>query len=282
MSGEPEILDPSELTLDQMREACWQAGNLSYLVLPHQRDVYDAFWAWQATKHKRSVRLAWARAGLLYHHAWHWEIARRWGKTVLAMLIVIEFCIRRPGSTGLLCTAFQNSIAEIILKILRTVFEPDAPPGYCPIYRSSKGGEHELLWIPAVNSTIKLVGLDKHSDKTRGNYQDFCVVTEAGFVGLGKLLETYTGPITPQFRYRPWAWTIMESSTSPIPGHEFQTTFKRDAIGRGTHVLRTIDQADLTPEEIELELTVMGGKDSALALREAIQTVHHCALNPPA
>lgn len=263
-----DVVDPSELSPDELKALCWREGNLSYLVLPHQRDVYDAFWAWQATKHDQARRLEWARAGLLYHHLWHWEIARRWGKTVLAMLLIIEFCIRRPGSVGLLCTAYQTSIASIILKIIRTVFKPEAPNGYCPEYRTSKEGESHLLYIPAVDSTITLVGLDLHSDKTRGNFQDFCVVTEAGFVGLGKLHETYVGAITQQFRGRPWAWSIFESSTSPIPDHEFQVEFKDDAEGRGTHVLRTIEQSDLTPEEIELEEAVLGGKDTAIAQRE--------------
>lgn len=267
-ADDSEVIDPTELDPAELKALCWRNGDLSYLVLPHQRDVYDAFWAWQATKHERERRLAWARDGLLYHHLWHWEIARRWGKTVLALLLCIEFCIRRPGSVGLLCTALQSSIGSIILKIIRTVFRPEAPLGYCPEYRTSKEGESHVLYIPAVDSTITLVGLDLHSDKTRGNFQDFAFITEAGFVGEGKLYETYVGAISQQFRGRPWAWAIMESSTSPIPDHEFQTAFKDDCAGRGTHVFKTIDDSDLTDEEVELEAAILGGRDSAIAQRE--------------
>jgi hypothetical protein len=267
MSAEPIAL--AKLSEQEQRYICWKAGDLSYMVLPHQRDVYDAFWTWQATKHLIEKRRAWGAAGFKYYRLWCWEIARRWGKTVLALLIIIEFCIRRPGSVGLLCTAYQNSIGSIILKILRTVFEPEAPPGYCPVYRASKDGEHHLLWIPATNSTITLVGLDLHSDKTRGNFQDFVYVTEAGFVSPGKLDDTFRGVITPQFRGRPHAWALFESSTSPVPDHEFQTRFKEDCEGRGTHVLRTIDQTDLTAEEIEMELAELGGRETAIAQREA-------------
>jgi hypothetical protein len=264
-----EALSLSHLNDVQKRHMLWKAGNLSYMVLPHQRDVYDAFWTWQRDKHDMNKRRAWKAAGWKYYRLWCWEIARRWGKTVLAMLIIIEFCIRRPGSVGLLCTAYQNSIGSIILKILRTVFEPEAPDGYCPVYRASKDGEHHVLWIPAVNSTITLVGLDLHSDKTRGNFQDFCYVTEAGFVAQGKLDDTFRGVITPQFRGRPWAWALFESSTSPVPDHEVQTKYKEDCIGRGTHVLRTIDESDLTEEEIEMELAELGGRETAIAQREA-------------
>lgn len=264
-----EAVDLATLDEAEQREICWKAGDLSYMVLPHQREVYDAFWEWQATKHTLEKRRAWTAAGYKYHRLWCWEIARRWGKTVLALLIIIEFCIRRPGSVGLLCTAYQNSIGSIILKILRTVFQPEAPDGYCPIYRASKDGEHHLLWIPAVNSTITLVGLDLHSDKTRGNFQDFCYVTEAGFVSPGKLDDTFRGVITPQFRGRPHAWALFESSTSPVPDHEFQTKYKEDCEGRETHVLKTIDESDLTEEEIEMELAELGGRETAVAQREA-------------
>jgi len=258
--------DLADLDDTQLRHAMWRRGNLSYMVLPYQRDVYDSLWAWQGSKHELGRRREWKAKGAKYHSLWLLEIGRRWGKTVLVLLIMIEFCIRRPGSVGLLCTAYQNSIGSIILKIIRTVFEPEAPPGYCPEYRTSMDGESQILFIPAVNATIKLVGLDLHSGKTRGNFQDFVLITEAGFVK--GLRDTYTSVIQPQLKGRPWAWTIMESSTSDIPDHEFQTEFKQDALLRDAHVLRTIDDTDMTEEEIELELDSVGGRDTAVAQRE--------------
>jgi hypothetical protein len=261
-----EALDISLLNETQRRHLLWKAGNLSYMVLPYQRDVYDSLWAWQASKHKIELRRAWKAKGAKYHSLWLFEIGRRWGKTVLVILFLIEFCIRRPGSVGLLCTAYQNSIGSIILKIIRTVFEPEAPPGYCPEYRTSMDGESQILFIPAVNATIKLVGLDLHSGKTRGNFQDFVAITEAGFVT--DLHDTYTSVIQPQMKGRPWAWSLMESSTSDIPDHDFQTVLKEDAQLRDAHTFRTIDDTDLTDEEIELELDSVGGRDSAIAQRE--------------
>lgn len=261
-----EALDISLLNETQRRHLLWKAGNLSYMVLPYQRDVYDALWKWQGSKHKLELRRAWKAKGAKYHSLWLFEIGRRWGKTVLVILFIIEFCIRRPNSVGLLCTAYQNSIGSIILKIIRTVFEPEAPAGYCPEYRTSMDGETQLLYIPAVNATIKLVGLDLHAGKTRGNFQDFVAITEAGFVS--ELHDTYTSVIQPQMKGRPWAWSLMESSTSDIPDHDFQTVLKEDAQLREAHTFRTIDDTDLTDEEIELELDSVGGRDSAIAQRE--------------
>jgi hypothetical protein len=261
-----EQVDLAKLKRSQLRAMAWKAGDLSYMVLPYQRDVYDAVWSWQKDKHLIVKRREWKALGAKYHSLWLFEIGRRWGKTVLVLLIMIEFCIRRPNSVGLLCTAFQNSIGSIILKIIRTVFEPEAPPGYCPEYRTSKDGETQILYIPAVNATIKLVGLDLHSGKTRGNYQDFVIITEAGFVK--GLHDTYTSVIQPQLKGRPHAWTIMESSTSDVPDHEFQNEFKEDAQLRDAHILRTIDDTDMTEEEIELELDTVGGRHTAVAQRE--------------
>lgn len=264
MSADPIAL--AQLSEEEQRHICWKAGDLSYMVLPYQRDVYDAIWAWQSDKHTVAKRRAWRAKGAKFHSLWLLEISRRYGKTVLVLLIMIEFCIRRPNSVGLLCTAYQNSIGSIILKIIRTVFEPEAPRGYCPQYATSKDGESQILYIPAVNATIKLVGLDLHSGKTRGNFQDFVIITEAGFVS--GLRDTYTSVIQPQLKGRPWAWTIMESSTSDVPDHEFQTEFKEDAQLRDAHTLRTIDDTDMTEEEIELELDSVGGRHTAVAQRE--------------
>lgn len=259
-------IDFKTLSIEQKRHVAWQAGDLSYMVLPYQRPTYDAFWAWQVTKHLIENRRKWKALGAKFHSLWVLEIGRRWGKTVLALLIVIEFCIRRPNSVGLLCTAYQNSIGSIILKIIRTVFEPEAPPGYCPQYYTSKDGETQILYISAVNSTIKLVGLDLHSGKTRGNFQDFVLITEAGFVT--GLEDTYTSVIQPQLKGRPWAFTLQESSTSDVPDHPFQTKFIPDAQLRGCWVQKTIDDTDLTEEEIELELDSVGGRETATAQRE--------------
>lgn len=257
----------SQLSLRERTDMLWKAGNLRYMVRDHQLDIYDDFWAWQERRQDPELKRKWRTEGAHWPELYCLAISRRWGKTTLLLLWAIEFCIRRPNSDGILCTAYQNSIGSVVRKILNEVFSPEAPEGYRPIYHKSKDGLSEHLYIPATKSTIRLVGLDLHADKTRGNALDFCLMTEVGFTSMD-LVDTYQSVIVHQMRQRPWAWTLMESSYSPQPDHCFHTDFCVDAEIRGAYHERTIFQAGLTPEEIEEEFQKSGGRHSVISDRE--------------
>lgn len=241
-------------------------GDLSWMLQEHQLADYDAFRAWNKQRQQPEYR-SWIREiDALFDNLWVDECARRDGKTAKWLVADVEESIRRPGARGLIATPQQKAIGGIIVPLTKILFK-NAPKRYFPEYHTTRGADHECLYISATDSVIKLVGLDRHPDATRGQFLDFAHITEAAFVkGLEELV---TAVLMPQFRYRPWAWLAMETSTAKAPDCDFNRIFREDARLRGTYRRRTISEnPTLTPEEIEHEERRSGGKNSSVTRRE--------------
>lgn len=262
-------VDISSLSLTERKHMLWRAGRLDYLLRPHQREAYEQFHRYQNERSNPDARQRYRDVGAKWPELFVFGVARRWGKSTLALLLLIEQAIRRPGSDFMLCTAYQASIGSIFLKIVREVFAPEAPEGYAPVYHRSANGLGEHLHIPAVNSTIRLVGLDLNPERSRGNSLDGCLISEVSFMD-DKLVETYQSVIVPQYRGRPHAFTIMESSFAYSADHCFHSTFAEDAAKRGAYVEKTIYESGLSEQEIEDEISKCGGRESATAKRELL------------
>lgn len=253
---------------DELEETheLYRAGELSWILQRHQLEDYQTFRVWNGER-QTPQHQAWVEGiGALYDNMWVDECGRRFGKTVKWLVADYEEAIRRPGCRGLIATPLRKSIGGIIVPLTKILFR-DAPEGYFPHYRSTHGADHECLYIEATDSTITLVGLDKHPDATRGQFLDFAHISEAAFVrGLHELV---TAVLMPQFRNRPWAWVALESSTAKVIDCDFNTEFVADAQKRGTYRLKTIrDNPYLSDDEIRREERRSGGKDSAGCRRE--------------
>jgi len=251
---------------DSRIRTVYEAGALSWLLKDYQLPEYDDFCDWNQQRQTRE-HSAWVKSiDALYDNLWVDECGRRYGKTVKWLITQYMDALRRPGFRGLIATPLRTSIGGIIVPLTKMLFS-DAPKGYFPRYKGTNGADHECLYIEALDSTIKLVGLDKHPDATRGQFLDAGHVTEAAFVK--GLYELVTAVLMPQFRYRPWAWIALESSTAKAPDCDFNRIFREDAKLRGTYRMRTIrDNPELTEEEIEVEERRSGGKDSQVCRRE--------------
>lgn len=231
----------------------------------YQLPDYDDFREWnverQTPEHQRWVE----EIGGLFDNMWVDECGRRFGKSVKWELCGLEEMYRRPGCRGMIAMPLRKSIGGVFVPIMKMMFG-DAPDGYRPVYMTSHQADTECIVIPALDSVCKLVGLDKNPDATRGQFLDFCIISEAAYVkGLHDLI---TGVIQPQFRHRPWAWLALETSTAKVPDCDFNTQFREDAKLRGTYRMHTIRDTDLPDEEISREERRSGGKDSASCRRE--------------
>lgn len=268
MSGPHEIDDPAALSESERIRILYQTGRLAYKLQRHQLSDFERFEAWNHERQQDGYRKRIRDAGHQFDNLWCDEKGRRWGKTAKWLILGARECLRRPGARGMIATPLQKSIGGIIVPLTKLLFA-DAPAGYYPEYKGTNAatGDHECLYLSAVDSSIKLVGLDKHADALRGSYLDFCIVTEAGFVT--DLEETVRANIYPQFSRRPWAWIALESSTAKQPDHEFNTVFREDARARGCYSLHTIeDNTELTQDDIETEIARAGGRDHPTCKRE--------------
>jgi hypothetical protein len=269
------------MSKEERTQLLYQSGDLRWKLLEHQLEDYDAFRAWNIDRQTPEHIAINRQAGATYHNIWLDEISRRWGKTGKAITLGEEEGIKREDARGMIFTPLQKSIGGIIVPLTKILFH-DAPPGYFPKYRTTKSGSHQGLEIPATGTWIKLVGVDKHSDALRGEFLDFCIGTEAAFVRgsvkEGSLAEIIQGTIQPQFRYRPWGFVLLESSTAKQPDHDFNAVFREDAqLRRQAHGERkmwcfrthTIDEVtNMTAEEIEIELDQSGGRNHPKVRRE--------------
>lgn len=256
----------SELSTEELKLAAWQAGSLRHLLQPHQREDYDAFRAWNAERQQPTYRDHIKRIDALYDNLWVDECGRRHGKTARDLVLDVEEMIRLPGARGMIATPLHKAIGGIIVPLTKILFR-DAPEGYFPRFVRSHGPDGPGLLIEATGSYCKLIGLDKNPDATRGEYLDFCHISEAGFVK--GLYDLVTSVLMPQFRYRPHAWLAMESSTAKVADCEFNIEFREDAKLRGAYRMHPItDNTSLTPDDIDQEERRSGGKGSAQCRRE--------------
>lgn len=267
LSADADLSDPLSIGPQQRATILYRAGRLAFKLQRHQLPDYQRFVGWNEERQDPDYRRHTRAMGAQFDNLWCDEKGRRWGKTAKWLIIALMECIRRPGCRGMIATPLQKSIGGIIVPLTKILFH-DAPAGYFPEYKgtNSATGDHECLYIPAVDSSIKLVGLDKHADALRGSFLDFCIISEAGFVS--GLEETVRAAIYPQFSRRPWAWIALESSTPRSPDHEF-FQFREDARVRGCYSLSTIeDNTELSADDIETEIARAGGREHPTCKRE--------------
>lgn len=250
---------------------------MRYKFQAHQLAFYDAFHAWNVERQTRAYLDTMRELGAQYDNMWLNRWSRRVGKTSDSLLLGAEASAQYAnrtgeGALGMIAIPVQKKIGGVLVPLTRALFK-DAPHGYFPEHRSSGGGLHEHLYIPAIESRIVLVGINDHPRALAGTYLDFFVGTEFGFTEAG-MADEYTSVIQPQFQRRPWAWSLIESSEPEIPDHDFNKRFKPDAMARKAFWSMVItDNTSLTPEEIDDEIRRTGGRNHPTCKRELFNEV---------
>lgn len=275
MSAAPDVLA-------EWKAEMYRAGDLSWKLADHHVPLNDAFEKWNVERQTRSY-LDWCKHNnAQFDNMYLLRCARRTRKTSWSLAKGYEAAVRHynavkagerrgasPSARGMVAIPVQKKIGGVLVPLTEVIFA-DAPEGWFPEHRGSGGGEHEHLYIPAVDARIRLVGINEHPRALAGSYLDFFIGTEIGFAEPG-FHETYTNIIQLQFQKRPWAFSIIESSEPEILDHDFNLKFKPDAQLRGCFVSMTIyDNTTLTEEEIEDEIRRTGGPDAAATKRELL------------
>lgn len=233
----PHYQNKLDQELDAEVARRWRCGELAEMLLDaHQLVVY------------RMIR-AWQRAGMPGKGArriFVLRIARRWGKTFLVALMMIEDLIRNNGWHMTYATAFQNSLEDIVEPMIEELFET-CPADMRPIYKKGK----RTYWFPSSRSILKLVGVDKNPNALRGKKSNGFCFTEAGFVP--KLAKTIGEKIYPQFQRHSQAYMILESSAPESPTHDFDARFAFRARARDAFFEATIDDNTAISDEEKRE-----------------------------
>lgn len=232
-----------------LREA-WSEGRLRHQLTPNQKDIYDQLRAWEDilyTKRPREFVL---------------DCCRRFGKSVLGLIWLIENCIRRPGSRHLYIGPERNQIEEIQVPLMADILS-ECPPELRPKYHASK----RVYTFPN-GSRIALFGLDKNPNASRGGKIDGAFLDECGF--FRRLLYLVKSVLKKQLMGRTWGNLLMASTPPDTPAHPWSTDFVKRAIARRSYVKKTIVQADQYPiEEIDAFIEEDGGIEDPTCRRES-------------
>ncbi len=245
-------LDP-----EQLIELSWEAGELSWLLHPHQRAAYEKYRAWEKlVPHEQPGK---------YPRVFVYDVGKRWGKTTSRLLVRFEDCIRHPGHLYRYTTAFAKDIEEIVGETAPAILET-CPEHLRPVYRSAHGRRPAGYYFPN-GSALRLAGLDKNPNALRGRASHGDDISEAAFIR--HLRYTVKNVLYHQYQQRPDARMCLESSAPTEPDTEYDTEFVDDAKERGAYWYGTIDDnTKLSDEEREEFIRASGGREHDDCKRE--------------
>lgn len=243
---------PWDLCDEERKEAlraAWTDGEISHQLTPNQTDCYDQLRAWEERRYTERGR------------EYVLDCARRFGKSVVGLIWLIENCIRRPGSRHLYIGPERNQIEDIQLPLMAHILS-ECPPELRPKYHTGK----RTYTFPN-GSRIELDGLDKNPNGSRGGAIDGAFLDECGF--FRRLTYLVKSVLKQQLMGRTWGNLLMSSTPPETPAHPWSTDVVKRAIARRSYIKKTIEQADqYEVEEIESFIEDMGGRGDPSCRRE--------------
>lgn len=203
------------------------------------------------------------------------EIARRWGKTFLLVVVAIETCLRNPGSRVVYGAPTLKHLQEFILPTFEKVIE-DAPADCRPRWDAQAGHWRFPVNGPARGSYVHLFGADdkRKANRGRGPEARLAIFDEAGFTPPGLLSYILRSIFRPQL-LRPGekegGRTFLGSTPAEQPDHDFTAIAER-AEANGNYARRTIyDNPRLTPERVRAFIEE-DAKEEGLSVEDYKQT----------
>lgn len=147
----------TDFEIIEARSRLWEMGCLTWKLSPTQREIYDFF-------HDRTDKTIVVNA------------SRRLGKTYGLILMMMEQCIKVPGSI----VKFLQPEVKMIRINIRPLFDEiliDCPKHLAPEYSTQ-----DAIYKFPNGSQIQLAGTDnKNYEKLRGGKSHMAVIDEAGF-----------------------------------------------------------------------------------------------------
>lgn len=176
------------------------------------------------------------------------EIARRFGKTWLLVLIAIEVCIRNPGCRVVYGAPTLKHLEEFIHPAFEALIE-DAPDDCRPWFNAKKGH-----WVFPNGSYVHLFGADDKTKANRGRGAGaiLCIFDECGFTRVLKyVLRSVLRPQLLHTKRKKGSFqgmTLLASTPAEEPDHDFTVIAER-AEAQGNYARRTIFENPLLTDE---------------------------------
>lgn len=191
------------------------------------------------------------------------EIARRFGKTYLLVVIAIEVCLRNPGCRVVYGAPTLKHLEEFIIPTFESIIE-DAPPDCRPWFDSKRGH-----WKFPNGSYVHLFGADDKTKANRGRGAGaiLCIFDECGFTRvLRYVLRSVLRPQLLHTRRKRGTFhgmTLLASTPAEEPDHDFTAIAER-AEAQGAYARRTIFDNPLLSEQQREQYLADDAKEEGL------------------
>lgn len=226
------------------RQALFSQGVLHWYLHASQADVYRRLRALPPEVRQRVV-----------------EISRRWGKSVLGVVMALEDVLSVPNAQVLYCAPSLKQASSIIVPLIRDVLV-HAPAGLVTRTKS------EYRWNCANGSALILGGFDSASESFRGLRATSIYCDESGITDADEFLYTVRSILLPTLLHSRGSITHL-TTPSPYPAHPLHDDIIPEAQMHGAHFVRTVyDNPLVDAKTIEEFKRDAGGADSVAWRRE--------------
>jgi hypothetical protein len=226
------------------KQALFAQGCLHWYLHESQKDVYRRLRALPSEARQRVV-----------------EISRRWGKSVLGVVMALEDALAQPNAQVLYCAPSLKQASSIIVPLIRDVLM-HAPPGLVTRTKS------EYRWNCANGSSIILGGFDSASESFRGLRASSIYCDESGITDPDEFLYTVRSVLLPTLMHSRGPMTHL-TTPSPYPVHPLHDDVVPECQQNGAHFVRTVyDNPLIDARTIEQFKKDCGGEASVAWRRE--------------
>lgn len=233
--------------IDEEKELCWRHGFLSWKLLPHQDQMYDA--VWNFIENNDASWLTYC-----------FNCSRRFGKTSVLLIVATEFATRNPGSIINYAMPTQKEARSVIRHFFRQLFV-DCPEDIKPQYMS-----HGSYWAFPNGSEIHIRGVNSgHGEALRGHTSHLAFVDEAGQVD--ELTELVKDILRPTM-LTTGGKLVIASTPPPTPGHYYKNMYDECKLHGNLSEYTIYDNTTIPKSVIEQYMEEAGGADSHTWKRE--------------
>ena len=226
----------------------WRIGNLSWKLRPHQKELYNLFYG---SKEKINT----------------WLLSRRQGKTYTLALLAIESCMKNPNIIVKFVAPTKAQVNQILRPIIREILSD------CPLDLRPELKTQDWVYYFPNGSEIQLAGSEAgHYQRLRGGSSWIAIVDEAQDVtDLDDVIGSVLLPTTLTTKGK----IILAGTPPKNADHDFIRYVEKAEMSK-TLVRQTIyDNKSISPEELEVYINEVGGKDSEAFRRELLCVDEH-------
>lgn len=223
----------------------WEAGELSWLLQPHQDVMYDDIWSYLKDTDQLTYTI---------------NCSRRFGKTFTLLLAAVEFCLKKPDRVVRFAMPFSKEARSIIRVQFKTILET------CPTELRPNFKAIDSYWAFTNGSELHIHGVNNgHEDNLRGHAADLAIVDEAGQVD--ELKYVINDILRPQLLTTNGKM-LVASTPPPIPGHHYRTVYNECKLKNALSEYTIYDNTSIDKRLIEKYKEEAGGENSATWKRE--------------